>query len=343
MKSRPFSSGPQFFFQRFGYLFGIYLVVLPSFVWFSSVFLETPFSELKSVRIMSLVSLLLGLFLLQYWYLQGQRQTSLPASPDLNRLYYEIRQLLRSQETGGEVTELIAEIRALSNQLKAEKPNPIALAETDMTTLLNSLRDTLASILSKEFLTAIDSNYGTTAIHESRFARLVDDLQALRRRLLDEIDTLQRRANSNLAIGTVTTLLAMVSLAYVVLSSPKDYTTTTAVLGYFLPRLSFAIFIEVFSFFFLRLYKTNLGDVKFYQNELTNVDARLVALEAALIDDNRDGLKELLAELARTERNFVLKKGETTVDLERRRLDEAERVELLERLGKFVDKIKAKG
>jgi hypothetical protein len=28
-----------------------------------------------------------------------------------------------------------------------------------------------------------------------------------------------------------------------------------------------------------------------------------------------------------------LKKGETTVDLERRRLDEAERVELLERLG----------
>ena len=84
----------------------------------------------------------------------------------------------------------------------------------------------------------------------------------------------------------------MGSLAYVVLSAPKDYATSTAVLGYFLPRISFVIFIEVFSFFFLRLYKANLSDVKFYQNELTNADARLVALEATLIDDNRDGLRQ---------------------------------------------------
>ena len=132
----------------------------------------------------------------------------------------------------------------------------------------------------------------------------------------------------------------MGSLAYVVLSAPKDHATSTAVLGYFLPRISFVIFIEVFSFFFLRLYKANLSDVKFYQNELTNADARLVALEATLIDDHRDGLRQLLTELARTERNFVLKKGETTVDLERRKMDEANHSEFLERVYTLFNKIK---
>ena len=56
----------------------------------------------------------------------------------------------------------------------------------------------------------------------------------------------------------------------------------TEVLSYYIPRISTIAFIEVFAFFFLRLYKATIAEEKFYQNELTSRTARQTALEAAL-------------------------------------------------------------
>ncbi|MCH7690367.1 MAG: hypothetical protein IIA17_04900, partial [candidate division Zixibacteria bacterium] len=115
--------------------------------------------------------------------------------------------------------------------------------------------------------------------------------------------------------------VAMGSLAFVVLTSGITYSKVAEVLAYYIPRLSFIVFIEVFAYFFLKLYKASLYDIKFYQNELTNVESKIISLKSAFFSKDDGALRTIIEELSRTERNFVLKKGETTVELERTRLD----------------------
>jgi hypothetical protein len=57
------------------------------------------------------------------------------------------------------------------------------------------------------------------------------------------------------------------------------------------------------------------------QNELTNAHTKFMALETALVAGNATALNAVIRDLARTERNFVLKKGETTVEMERLKHD----------------------
>jgi hypothetical protein len=86
-----------------------------------------------------------------------------------------------------------------------------------------------------------------------------------------------------------------------------------------IPRL--AVFIEIFSLFFLRLYRAGLDEIKFFQNELTNVETKYAALESALASKNADLTERVIGLLAETERNFLLRKGESTVELERAKID----------------------
>ena len=157
-------------------------------------------------------------------------------------------------------------------------------------------------------------------------------------RLRSEIDALFRRGNVNLIIGTLTTLIAVGILASSILT--KDLPTDPEKLAaHLIPRITLSLFIEIFSFFFLRLYSAGLTDIKYYQNELTNIESKFLALRRAHQLQEAGPLKQILQSLASTERNFVLKKGETTVDLEKTKLDYQS---LKEMLGAFIDTGKTK-
>lgn len=136
-------------------------------------------------------------------------------------------------------------------------------------------------------------------------------------RLNSEIKKLYIRANMNLLIGMAITMLGLYFLYTTIVSikismeiSIPDILLST------LPRFALVIFIEVLSYFFLRLYKLGLDEIKYFQNELTNIESKLVAIEVAYITKNKKAIKDSLKVLARTERNCILKKGETTVELE---------------------------
>lgn len=159
-------------------------------------------------------------------------------------------------------------------------------------------------------------------------------------RIAKEITLLGRRANLNLTIGLLITAVSGGFLGYLAFWTKLDALTTSAILAFYVPRIAFILFIEIFAYFFLRLYSRGLDDVKYYQNELTNVAMRKAAMRAAfaIADSQNDysvAAKDVVGELVRTERNFVLKKGETTVELTKQlRDDRASRgaVELLEQL-----------
>lgn len=151
-----------------------------------------------------------------------------------------------------------------------------------------------------------------------------------RQRLREEISSLSRRGVTNLIIGGTTTVVAAGLLVQAVLNSPladpvqphswEAKPDWMGLLPSFVPRVSLAVFMEIFAFFFLRLYRTSLVEIKFFQNELTNIELKLIALEAGIARDDKALIETLAANLMATERNFVIKPGETTIDIEREKL-----------------------
>ena len=143
----------------------------------------------------------------------------------------------------------------------------------------------------------------------------------MRHRLQEELQSLTTRGNLNLSIGIATTLLAVGILWWLVLEAP-DRVGTDELLSYYLPRFSVAVFIEVFSFFFLRLYRNGLADIKYYQNEMTTIESRILALEVAVMSQRPEPVDEMLRGLSAMDRNMVLRQGETTAELERLRIEQ---------------------
>src|SRR4051812_43235050 len=74
-------------------------------------------------------------------------------------------------------------------------------------------------------------------------------------------------------------------------------------------------------YFFLDMYKDSLKEIRYFQNELTNVEAGYVALRVALDQDDKKLLGSIVDALGRTECNSLLKRGESAIDLERARQD----------------------
>lgn len=146
-----------------------------------------------------------------------------------------------------------------------------------------------------------------------------------RDRLMFEVRKLSGRANTNLFIGSITSIIGIAFLGFVLIGSGRYEIKLSAegmsvqlaeYMLYYIPRLSLILLIEIFSYFFLRLYKNSLEDIKYYHNELTNVDSSISALRLALLIDCRETISKLITHLLKIERNFVLKKGDTTVQLE---------------------------
>lgn len=135
-------------------------------------------------------------------------------------------------------------------------------------------------------------------------------------RIRVELNRLMRSGNVNLIIGGGTTLAAVLALSYIVFANQIITTKPSEILAQYIPRLSVVILMETFSFFFLRMYRANMLDIKYFQNELTNIEFRFVSMRAAFLDKDRDLVKSLALNFASTERNFLLKKGESTVEIE---------------------------
>ncbi len=173
-------------------------------------------------------------------------------------------------------------------------------------------------------------------------------------RLTEEVKNLGKRANFNLWLGMIFAISGAIVLGELALSSkspsalalpaesgetisaPAGDSETTAdtawLLSEYLPRLSLAIIIEVFAYFFLNLYRASMVEIKYYQNEVTNVEMMLSAMNLAVLRSREAKIDSLIDRLAETERNFVLKKGESTVEVEKARLDVEQQKSMLQGL-----------
>ena len=139
----------------------------------------------------------------------------------------------------------------------------------------------------------------------------------------------------------MTTIVGVCILVYVVYASVSDTDEFGWRAGiHTVLRMSIAIFVQTFAYFFLRLYKTGLDDIKYYQNEITNIESKWLALNAVIEEKDKTLLKIIVDSLSKTERNFILKKGDSTLGLERERLEKNEVIELVKDALGTASKIK---
>lgn len=136
-------------------------------------------------------------------------------------------------------------------------------------------------------------------------------------RITKEIVTTNKRINVNLIIGilfAVVGILILYSFREIEIKSNQD-------LYKYIPKLSLVLFIEVFAYFFLNLYKKGLDEIKYYHNELTSAEARSAAIGLSKISHNNQVSDSIIEKFFSVERNPILAKNETTIELEKLKTD----------------------
>ncbi|ASL39461.1 hypothetical protein CBI36_02685 [Acetobacter oryzifermentans] len=162
----------------------------------------------------------------------------------------------------------------------------------------------------------------------------------MEKRLTEEIEAQGRKANTNLFMGVMTALISVGILGWLSFQATNNFDSIfnnnfksdnldnkyiyIFYFGIFLSKITLSITASIFSFFFLSNYRRNLGEIKFFQNELTNVQYRLVSIFMAKDLGLKIVLNELLLKNAEVERNFILKNGESTIELRSREIDVGE-------------------
>ncbi len=252
--------------------------------------------------------------------LSSKRYNSYDNDPDksatLSMVLRRLNEIQRPLEPTSSVIETIA--NKVGETLASRN---FGLSADETTKIAASVIDKVNMTLSGTFISAIEEKYSSAIVKSAEASALFRAAADLQERLSRTSVYLGTRATTNLLIGIGTTALAAFGLIYVVFASHEPITDSTALVAYYLPRLSFIVFIEVFAYFFLRLYKGNIDDVKYYQNELTNVEAKVLALRSALVAGNPALIRNVAETLAKTERNNILRKGKSTLELERAKLD----------------------
>ncbi len=174
-----------------------------------------------------------------------------------------------------------------------------------------------------------------------KYIELLNFIESYKLRLNYHIQSLIGNRNLNLIIGLIITIVSISLLLkfFILDHEPKQ---TEDLVFYYASRFTVVVSIEIFSLFFLKLYSANLSEIKYFQNELSNVESKIIALKTAMLVEQPELIAEVVKELVKTERNYILKKDETTVDLERTKLEKEDNKHLLDSITQIIKDIKSK-
>lgn len=249
------------------------------------------YSALPSMLALSLIAYGASIFLMMY--LKGD--LSIPLLDAM------IKTPDRGQTTDSNLVldDLDAKVASSIQAIEELRLRQSNVSVDDRAELLEFLRDKLSGSLAKDVEDSLRQKIAensSQAYLRSLFRRHADFL-------LREIAALTRRANVNLVIGVLTTLLAAGMLAYMVASVAVRFDGLQHLLEHYIPRVTTVIFIEVFSFFFLKLYRSNLSEIRYYENELTNLVLHESATEAAFQSKDSGILAQLAERFSQANRN----------------------------------------
>jgi len=219
-----------------------------------------------------------------------------------------------------EIEKLKEELYLLNSKIKK---TPEIMDEDQKQNLIAHLKEELTAATASEVLEEVKEQANRRFAVEAWIGQVSAQFEDSVRRLNAEVSAQGRRGNLNLVLGILTTVSGLVLLGYFVINLEPSKAEANYVdfVRHFIPRLSLVGFVELFAYFFLRLYKASLAEIKYFQNELTNVESKAIALGAALNTQKESTISDTIISLTKTERNRILQKGETTPELESAKIE----------------------
>lgn len=288
-------------------------------------------AKLRIYFSLSVIFILVGFSTGLYAYLRGDFFTGSIQAPGHTDEYLGVPVDLQELETIKE------DVAVLRKKLSSAQIHASQLSPEQQQALVDIVKLQLQGTVAEDITKKIEQKYSAQIIENAQAQPIRNAFSSARERLYIEIKSLTRRNNVNLTIGAATTAIAVSLLAYLVLGSTEQkFSNLPDLLAHFIPRVSVAAFIEVFSFFFLRLYRAGIQEIKYFQNELTNIDMRVVALESTFLKTPNALTEKIVPALAITDRNIAptgLAKAATT---DGQQIDAKSLIELLDKFGKII-------
>lgn len=220
-----------------------------------------------------------------------------------------LRALQRSQRQLEESTNTLTALKNASSlhsvsEEELSKHREILSQQLKETTAESVLAEIRARTEEITYIGNISSIYSTTA-----------------NRIESEIEALSRRGNVNLVAGLVVGVIGAGYLAYTAASVIKDISSWQSFAITFIPRIGLVALVEVFAYFFLRLYRSCLIDIRYYHNELIAIDSRQVAMMVAVKNGDHKVLSHVIRQHLTIDKNCPIDQSKTTIEIEREKMD----------------------
>lgn len=294
------------FNEKFDNLFKIILAVLIT-VSVSSAF-EPSNSDLSPIFfIISFLVIFLFLIKLMSNFLNNDESSSF-----FTDLIRGISGVLRSKESDDLINA--SKVNDDSKVNDNKKVN-IEIDESEIIKVIDQVKSKIENISNEHYFSEFRENLRVQILIEN-FQYKISGIES---RVRGEINRLSKSAIINLSLGMMLSIGGITYLGIFILDA-KEFEDFEHMLMSIFPRSVFVLLIEVFAYFFLKLYKQNLDDIKYYQNELTNIESKHLAVQIAKQSSNHKLISMCVEEFLKTERNFILEKDQSTIELEKERI-----------------------
>ncbi len=154
--------------------------------------------------------------------------------------------------------------------------------------------------------------------------KIWDNIYKIKQRLSNEIEISYAHANLHFLIAFLVSWFLISFIGYfgfTFSSTLSNFTNWFDFSILYLPRLIVVLGLGTLFLYFMKSYKTKLIDIKYYQNEITNIELKIIALKTAFIKDDKNILEKVSINFVEAERNFKLNTNETTKELERLKIE----------------------
>lgn len=294
-----------------GILFGVYFSLRPKD---TSIFSgsEAVFLTLILLGISAMI------FLMRYLQTGAIFRQSVPTEPSYDSSFsvsFQTQHAMKSQQN--QLDELQSSVIAIQDQIAANSAtNQREFSSDQQQEMVDAIKRRIENSATEELILNLKEQAASYFQQSDKIDLIDQSCLRVIERLDKEISTLGRRGNLNLLLGISTTMVGLAVLYLYVSMITVDEINPWMAWVNFIPRLSLVILIEVFAYFFLKLYKSTLYEIKYFQNELTNIELKYVALKTSLVNGDENTSSYVVKSFSKTERNFILEKGQSTVDIE---------------------------
>ncbi|MGN6650271.1 hypothetical protein [Trinickia sp.] len=292
-------------------------VLLVNFGPRASVLSELPFTKL--VPVVTTLMLTSGVTAALLSYLRGSSSSARAVSGTMSLRLLQLENEVENQS------------RRIETKIKARYVD-----ESTRSTIVAELKQDLTSSVAEIVLDEIQQKVRLSLEQEREGRELRAQLDQTSDRLSDAIAALHLRANVNLVFGILMSVAGISILAYT-LAAPVPTETSWDFIRNYVPRVTLVLVVELFAYFFLNLYKANLVETRYYHNEITNIAARRTGLLTAFSVNDSSLISAVVADLLKTERNGILTKSQTTVELARAKAENEASKDLAGTLVKLVE------